>query len=492
MRLSKSLYTRGLQCVKSLWLKKYDPDKLTPPDSAAEAIFETGNQVGDLACELFPGGREVPYEGSGFEEKIALTKQWMDEGVRDIYEASFEYDGIFIMVDILHINEDTSVEIYEVKSSTDVKDVYLHDVSIQFYVLAGLGYTIKCANVVHINNQYVRGEELDIHELFTIVDVTETVLEMQENIPSYLAHFEGHLSNKEHAPNVDIGPHCSDPYDCDARAHCWQHIPEYSIFDISRLNKNKKFDLYRQGIVHFEDISDVSAFSANQQLQITAELEQREIIDQQAIRNFLNSIIYPVYHLDFETFQQAIPQWPGLRPFEQIPFQYSVHIQHKDGRLEHREHLAKEGEDPRRALAEALVADIPEDVMVLAYNMGFEKGVIKRLAALYDDLAPHLMAIHDNIQDLMLPFQKKAFYDPKMRGSYSIKQVLPALVPEMEKAYKELDLVHHGGEAMQAFAQLVSMEDPEHKKRMRQSLQEYCKLDTLAMVKILEKLKEVV
>ncbi|MDD3601999.1 MAG: DUF2779 domain-containing protein [Sulfurovum sp.] len=489
MRLSKSLYTRGLQCGKSLWLKKYTPEVLTPPDAQAQAVFETGSRVGELACNLFPGGIEIPYEGTTYDEKVALTQHHIDEGVRNIYEASFSFDDIFVMVDILHVNEDGSVEIYEVKSSTEVKDVYLHDVSIQYYVLRGLGYEIKKVSVIHIDNTYVRGDELEIDKLFAVVDVTEEAVQMQEDIPTYLRHFALQLSNRDNPPDIDIGKQCNDPYACDGIEHCWAHIPSYSIFDISRLRSEKKFALYGQGIVSFEQIEDRSIFSVAQQIQIESEQTQRSIVNKEAIKEFLDGLSYPIYHLDFETFQQAIPEWKGISPFMQIPFQYSVHIEQADGSLEHREFLAEDGKDPRYALAKRLIEDIPVDVTVLAYNMGFEKGVIRRLAAEFPEFGTHLMAIHDNVQDLMAPFAKKDYYTPAMRGSYSIKYVLPALVPEMAEAYKQLELVHNGGEAMQTFANLSRMND-EEKQVYRDALLEYCKLDTLAMVKVLDKLKE--
>ena len=489
LTLSKSLYTRGLQCKKSLWLKKYKKEVLSVPDESAEAIFETGNRVGDLACQLFPYGKEIPYDNTTFDEKIALTKEWLDDGVKNIYEATFKYDDILVMVDILHINDDGSMVINEVKSSTEVKDVYLHDASIQYYVLRGLGYNVSRVNIIHINNKYIRGDELEIEKLFMIVDVTDEIKLLQDNIPSYLKEFRRCLSDTTNEPKIDIGKHCSDPYECDAMNHCWAHIPEYSVFDISRLKSDKKFELYNAGIVHFEQLDDISSFSMAQQIQIQSELQNKEIINEQAIKEFLDSLTYPVYHLDFETFQQAVPEWKGISPFMQIPFQFSVHRQNADDSLEHYEFLAKENADPRESLAKALVSAIPMDVTVLAYNMGFEKGVIEKLAVQFPQFATHLMNIHKNIQDLMTPFQKKDYYVPSMKGSYSIKYVLPALVPEMEKAYKELDLVHNGGEAMQAFAKLQNMEDGEEKNRLRESLLRYCELDTMAMVKILEQLR---
>lgn len=488
MNLSKSLYTRGLQCVKSLWLKKYNKEVLTPPDASAQAIFETGNEVGELACQLFPNGVEVEFNSKDYDGMISITQKLIDDGIKNIYEASFKYDGIFVAVDILHINDDGSVEVYEVKSSTEVKDVYLHDSSIQYYVLNGLGYKVKQVNIVHINNKYERGDELEIDKLFSIADVTNEVLELQDNIPTYLKTFEKFLEDCVNEPEKDIGKHCDDPYSCDAKEYCWNHIPKYSIFNISRIG-NKKFELYNQGVINFTDIPDISSFSIAQQIQIESELSQKEIINKEAIKEFLDTLTYPIYHLDFETFQQAIPKWTGISPFIQIPFQYSIHKEDGKGGLEHKEFLAVDGKDPRYELAKRLVEDIPTDVTVLAYNMGFEKGVIRKFATQFEEFSFHLMCIHDNIKDLMIPFQKKDYYTSSMKGSYSIKNVLPALVPEMELAYKNLSLVHNGGEAMQTFGNLSKM-DEESKQEYRKALLEYCKLDTLAMVRVLDKLKE--
>lgn len=491
MKLSKSLYTRGLQCVKSLWLKKYNKDILTPPDRSAEAIFETGNEVGKLACELFPNGVEIPYEDTTFEDKIIMTGDYINEGINTIYEATFEYDGILVMIDILNIDNNV-VTINEVKSSTSVSDVYLHDASIQYYVLNGLGYNIKRVNIIHLNNNYVRGDELNINQLFLINDVTNEVLELQSNIQNNLKHFQKYLDDRENEPNIDIGVHCSTPYVCDAVDYCWKHIPTYSIFNISGLRTKKKFELYNQGIINFEDIKNIDTFSFSQQIQIESELSNKEIINVEAIKEFVDTLSYPIYHLDFETFQQAIPEFKGLSPYQQIPFQYSLHIEYEDDTLIHKEFLAQEGIDPREELAKRLTEDIPNDVTVLAYNMSFEKGVIRKLANLYGDYTYDLMCIHDNCHDLMIPFSKKDYYTPNMKGSYSIKYVLPALVPQMKNAYKELDLIHNGGEAMQAYVNLSKIENEDEKQRYRDSLLEYCKLDTLAMVKILEKLRECV
>ncbi len=490
MTLSKSLYVRGLQCEKSLWLKKKKSEVLQAPDDGAQAVFDTGTSVGELACELFSGGERIEYTGD-FSAQMAKTKELIERGTKVIYEATFCFDGILVMVDILRICEDGLV-INEVKSSTSVKDVYIDDASIQYYVISSLGYKVSGANIIHIDNTYVRGERLELEKLFHAEDVTEQIIQKQAEIPQILNKFEKILS-KNVEPEVDIGPHCSDPYHCDAWEYCWceqRGIPEYSIFNISRLRSDKKFELYKNGVVKFEDIKDLDKFNASQQIQIRSELSQKQIIDKEAIKEFLDTLSYPLYHLDFETFQQAVPEFIGLSPYEQIPFQFSIHKEDGKGNLEHFEFLAEIGADPRYELALNLIKFIPQDACVLAYNMSFEKGVIRRLVTNYPQISNELMAIHDNIKDLMAPFASKSYYHPKMQGSYSIKYVLPALVPEFESAYKDLNLIHHGGEAMQAYENMTRMSADE-REAYKKALLAYCKLDTLAMVKVLEKLREV-
>ena len=491
MALSKSLYIRGLQCKKSLWLKKKKPEVLQAPDDGAQAVFDTGTSVGELACELFSGGERIEYTGD-FGSQMAKTKELIWHGTKVIYEATFCFDGILVMVDILRIGRDGLI-INEVKSSTSVKEVYIDDASIQYYVISSLGYKVSAVNIIHIDSNYVRGEKFELEKFFHTEDVTEQVKQKQADIPQNLSKFDEILS-KDTEPEVDIGPQCSDPYTCDAWEYCWREqrgIPEYSIFDISGLRSKKKFELYKSGIVKFEDIKELDKFNASQQIQIRSELSGEQVIDKEAIKEFLNTLSYPLYHLDFETFQQAVPEFVGLSPYEQIPFQFSIHKDDGKGNLEHFEFLAEVGADPRYELALNLIKFIPQDACVLAYNMSFEKRVIRRLAEIYPQVSNELMAIHDNIKDLMAPFASKSYYHPKMRGSYSIKYVLPALVPEFESAYKDLNLIHHGGEAMQAYEAMAYMPAKE-RDAYKKALLAYCKLDTLAMVKVLEKLREVV
>ncbi|MBF9015201.1 DUF2779 domain-containing protein [Oceanispirochaeta sp. M2] len=485
MMLSKSQYTCYLQCPKFFWLSRKKREVLTPPSTHQQQIFDTGHYVGETACRLFPGGEEIPFDRTDLPGMAARTKQLIHEGVTTIYEASFIFDEIFVAVDILHY-ENGLWNIYEVKSSTGVKDIYIHDAAVQSYVLENCGIKLKSENIVHINNRYVRGAELDLKELFTIADISLNILAHKRLIPERIKEMKSLLEESE--PEQEIGHRCLSPYECFARDYCWQTlagIPEDSVFTLTTSRMDDKFKYFTEGIIRLSDLNPAEMGKA-QQLHIEGNLH----IESDPIREFLSLLEYPISHLDFESFQQAVPEYEGVKPYQQIPFQYSLHIE--DGNeLIHKEFLGPWDSDPRRELAENLIKDIPEEGSILAYNKSFEKGVINKLAALFTDIEKELTSISERISDLMLPFQKRWYYHPEMKGSYSIKKVLPALVPEMEKAYADLPGVKNGGEASTIWLYLSSSTDPRDQEKIRQGLLEYCRLDTLAMVKILEILRTV-
>ena len=243
-----------------------------------------------------------------------------------IYEATFLYNNVLAALDIL-VKDNDGWKAYEVKSSTKVSETYIKDAAIQYHTITNSGVDLKDISIVHINNQYTREGELDIHQLFTIESVYDQVLEFLPRIPNEVRRLKNVIESSE-IPNVDIGPHCSDPYDCDFKGTCWKHIPDYSVFNISRLNKDKKFDLYNQGVITLDDI-DLSQtdLNPNQLLQVQSEVNGTTHIDIEEIRNFTNGLIYPLYFLDFETIGSAVPKYNGSRPYQQLVFQYSLHIQ---------------------------------------------------------------------------------------------------------------------------------------------------------------------
>ena len=487
LSISKSDYCTYLQCPKALWLDKYHPE-LFDSSTVSESAIENGHVVGELATHLFSDVKTVTFD-ENLSNMIEETKRYIDEGAHNIAEASFSYNGLFCSVDILSISNNI-VKIYEVKSSTHVTERYIDDVSFQAYVLSKLGYIVDSVYVVYINKGYVRKGDLDLTEYFAIYDATadasDRYMYVEDNVENIHRYIPGASED-----SFDICC-CSSQKDCGYSSHCWQHLPHPNVFDISRLGKDRKLELYNEGIVTFEDVYKSGCkLTKPQKMQVEYEyLDKEPHVDKEKIRKFLSTLTYPLYHLDFESYQPVVPMYDNYSSYSQIPFQYSLHIQLDENSLDHKEFLGQAGCDPRRDLACQLVEDIPDNVCVLAYNMSFEKSIIRNLADLYPDLSDHLMKIHDNIKDLMVPFQSRYYYSKELQGSYSIKYVLPALFPnDPTLDYHSLDNVHNGSEAMDAFATL-HLKSKEEQEEIRHSLLEYCKLDTLAMVKILEKLKE--
>ena len=487
IHLSKSKYCRAIQCNKMLWLEKNKPEEKGEMDN--QAVLDNGTKVGELAKGIFGNYTNIEYD-ENLDKMIYDTKEALNESSNIITEASFKYKNNFCSIDILKVNEN-SVEIYEVKSSTEIKDIYLDDISYQFYILNKLGYKVTKASIVYVNNKYIRHGELNLSELFNIEDVTDIVQEKQKEIEAKIKEINKYMKQKDE-PKQEIGMQCFKPYQCQFWKYCTKHLPEHNVFQIRKMHKDKALKFYYEGKINFKDLLEEEMnWKFKQQIEFE-EFNYEPHIDKQKIREFMKNLYYPIYFLDFETMQTAIPEFDNSKPYQQIPFQYSLHyIEKENGELFHKEFLAESGTDPRRKLAEQLVKDIPKDVCVTAYNMMFEKGRIKELAEIFPDLSEHLMNIHEHIQDLMIPFSERMYYCKDMQGSYSIKYVLPALFPnDPELNYHNLPLIHNGGEAMNIFPKIKDMSKEEQEKA-RYGLLKYCELDTYAMVKVWEKLKEV-
>ena len=304
-----------------------------------------------------------------------------------------------------------------------VNDIYIVDVSYQKYVLEKCGLNIINCYVVVIDNTYVRGATLDISKLFAINDVTDEVSDEILNVPILIDEAKKVLACKSE-PTTPIGVYCHSPYDCSCFEYCTKDVPSPSVFDLYRMNFKDKVSLYNAGLVDYASIFASGRVTNEKQLrQMDFYLNNRpDYIDKAGIAKFLNTLSYPLYFLDFETMQSAIPPFEGTKPYQQIPFQYSLHyIEYEGGPLLHKEFLGESGTDPRRALAEQLCADIPLDVCTTAYNKSFECSRIKELAEMYPDLADHLLNISDNIKDFLDPFRDGYYYTKDMGGSFSIK-----------------------------------------------------------------------
>ena len=477
--LSKGLYVRGMQCHKSLWLHKHNPELKDEVTAGQQALFQGGSDVGDLACELFPGGLMVPFEGLSIPDQVSMTTKAIADGKEVIYEASFDHDGIFIKVDILR-KGDTGWEVYEVKASTRVKEVHKDDIALQLHVLNGAGLKVSKVCLVHIDNSYVRQGEIVVKKLFAIADLTETAKKRQDKVKANVNTLRIMLSGDQ--PEIGIGAHCSDPYDCDFHGHCWQDVPEDSVFDLAGRGIDK-FRYYHDGIKRLVDLP-LDGLNKSQRMQTEMHLSQGEHIDTDGIKSFLDELWYPLVHLDFETFTSAIPLYDQTRPYQQVTFQYSIHIQREEGGpVEHHEYLAEPNVDPRLGLIAGMLKAIPKDACILAYNMTFEKGRIKELAASFPIYADKLLNLNANMFDLIVPFRKRMAYRWTQRGSASIKKVLPAFVPEL--SYEGMAIAD-GGMAMEAYHIMCAEKDPQKLSDLREHLLAYCRLDTEAMVKLHE------
>ena len=500
-QLSKSKYAKYCQCPKCLWMSVYKPEEEVI-DPQSEARFENGTEVGDWAMSLLGDFIDVTTtkEDGKLDLKamIQKTQELMAKGTENICEASFSYDGNYCAVDILHKTND-GWAIYEVKSTSFPEfngnpaklEKYLPDVSYQKWVLTKCGINVTGVFLVCLNSEYVREGELNLQELFVINDMGEMIANEYDKVEARQAEAKKLLQQTEE-PEMDIWEGCKKPYECAFFEYCSRHLPSPSVFDLYRMQFSKKLEYYRQGRILLEDVKD-EKLTPVRRIQVDSILSDTPHIETEKIKEFLDGLAYPLYFLDFETMQLPVPEYDGMKVYQQITFQYSLHIiEYEGGPLIHKEHLGISGTDPRRALAEQLCKDIPMGVCTLAYNKSFECTRIKELAEWFPDLAEHLLDIKENIKDLLDPFSAGYYYLPSMGGSFSIKRVLPSLFPDDPSLdYHNLEGgVQNGSDAMNIFPKIQFME-PEEQKKARKALLDYCCLDTFAMVKVWEKLKSV-
>jgi len=444
--ISKSSFIRGTQCPKSLWLHLNQSDERDETSDAQQQIFDTGHNVGFLAQQLFPGGIDASRgEHAQVAEAIAYTAELISNGATVIYEAAFSDGETLCYMDIL-VKESDGWAAYEVKASTHVKDYQVNDVAFQYYVITRSGLPLRRVSLVHLNNQYIRYGELDIQQLFTVENMTDRILPMQEAIPGRLYSLTDMLKTGM-MPEIPMGPQCGNPFPCDFLEFCRQSCTEDE-------NKNEPRPASR---------------------------------DQDALDEFLDELEYPFYFMDFETIQFAVPLYDESRPYQQIPFQYSLHVQQtKDGPVEHYEFLGTPPVDPRPEFIESLLAALGEIGSIIVWNQAFENTRLREIGRDFPEYAARIDSLFERVSDLMVPFRRKHLCTPEMNGSYSLKAVLPALVTDL--SYEELE-IQEGGTASIMYESLYQDDDPRSVQQKRENLLAYCKLDTYSLVRILELLE---
>lgn len=482
--LTKSKYLTSLQCPKLLWTMFHDPGRIPPVDAAAQFIFDQGHAVGNLAKKLYPGGIDIPYDS--FEESLKETRKLLRLR-RPLFEAGVLAGDLYARVDILNPVTADAWDIIEVKSSTKVKDEHIPDAAFQKYCCMKNGISICKCFLMHINNGYEREGGLNVTEFFRLEDISDRVEGVVSSITAKVDEAFKVIKSKE-CSQPPIGEHCLRPYECPLREQCWSFLPQRNVFGLCRSGMKKKFDLFARGIHAIADIPDHVKLNEKQRIQKKCAADDRPYVSKKDVRAFLDSLEYPLYYLDFETFGPAVPPLDGTRPFQQIPFQFSLHVVPKEGaEAWHHSFLTDGGNDPRPLFLASLKKIIGTQGNVIVYNAAFEKGVLGELAKAFPEEEGWIDNVLRRIKDLLAPFRSFHYYHPDQNGSASLKCVLPALTG---KSYEEME-ISEGGEASRIFVERVFHRAPDDvRMQARQDLEDYCRLDTQAMIDIVGKLKE--
>lgn len=481
--LSKSRYLSGLQCPKYLWLQVNQPDSIPERDAQTQYIFDQGQLVEQLARKLFPDSIEVPFED--FMGNIRATKRLLKER-QTLFQAGVMADNQYSRLDVLRPDENGKWDIIEIKSSTRVKDENIDDVSFQKHCCEKQGLVISRCYLMHINSQYVRQGEIEPARLFAMDDITEAVSKAQVGIEDRIKAMQEVLGSSL-CPSTRVGLHCREPYECPV-TECRDALPENNILYLYRGGK-KSFDLLYRGILQLRNIPDDVKLTEPQTVQKWCDINSCAFLEKVSIQAFLKTLKYPVYYLDFETLNTAIPLFDGIRPYQQVPFQFSLHIIDKPGSMPwHFSYLANSPADPRPQFLVELQRVSGTKGSIVVYNQAFEEGILRELGKAYPEYKEWTDSVCSRLVDLLLPFRNFYYYHPDQKGSASIKSVLPALTGQ---GYDELD-IHEGETASLTYLAMTYGNMPAiEKDKTRTNLEIYCRRDTEGMIWIMDKLREI-
>lgn len=481
-RLSKSRFIAGRQCALRLWYDIHRRELATPADEAQEAIFDIGHEVGDLARERWPGGILVDGGPREVDAAVAHTRELLaDPTVPATYEAAIMHRGVLTRVDVLVRVADNTWDLVEVKSATRVKEPFDTDVALQYWILCGAGIKVRRAGLLVLDRTYVYpGGAYDLEALFRFEDLTAICRscagEITENVKTLQA-----VAAADEPPDIGIGDHCHTPYDCPYWAHCSRDVvfPSNTVGMLPRLHRGHQEAFATRGIETVEEIPSDYPLTAQQERVRQCVMTGAEWASS-GLRDALQAVEWPLHFLDFEAAQFPLPRHAGTRPWDAVAFQFSCHQLHKpDAQLVHTEFLATDTADPRRALAEALLAALGQGGSIVVYS-SYEKTTIRALAAALPDLKADLIALEDRLMDL-LKVIRSHYYHPGFGGSYSIKNVLPTLVPHMSYAGME---VADGQAAGRAWGRMLEAEDDAERQRLDKALRAYCAQDSRAMFEL--------
>lgn len=478
--ISKSSFMAGCQCPKLFWTRIHDREAMPPINERQQAVFDQGHEVGMLARALFPEGTAVECDPGNYGAVLSATTDLLGQG-KPIFEAGFSSDGGFVRVDILNPTGRDTWEIIEVKMSTKVKEEHIPDVAFQKYVCEAAGVIVERCCLMHVNKEYVRRGDLELEEFFETEDITSQVEAALEDVLDEFTALQD-VAREDECPEVCIGAHCNAPHECPLKDRCWSFLPPYPVTDLYYAKK-KGFALLAAGIQKIQDIPEITKLNQKQEIQRASASTGAPHFDADAIAEFLSGLQHPLSFLDFETFRSPIPPFDGTRPYQQLPFQYSLHVVESEGEKPgHLGFLAEDASDRRNEFLSSLKDDLPEMGSIVVYNASFELGRLRECSDFNPEYREWLEDLEPRIVDLLDPFRGFAYYHPDQHGSASIKAVLPVLTGA---GYEHLT-IQDGDTASLEFLKSCQLETSDREREsVRSSLEEYCKLDTLGMVQII-------
>jgi len=488
MNLSKSRFIAGLQCLKRMYLQVNSPDLAEEPDEKSQAVMEQGQEVGRWAQKLFPGGALIEAGHEELNKALAQTEQAVaNKQLPAVFEATFAHDKILARVDILERLPKDRWRLIEVKSSTGLKDRYVYDVAIQRLILKGCGLNVVSC-LMHLNREYVYdGKRYDVKKLFATQDLTAEVKALEKEVKDLIRE-ERKVLARAKPPDIEAGRQCTNPITCEFYDVCNRPLPREHIRNLPGISDAKLAELKELGIESIGDIPQDFSLTERQKRAWECAKSGKPWFGK-GLKEALAELRYPLSFMDFETLGLALPRFAGMRPYGQIPFQWSVHVQRKPGAdLEHHEFLADDAHDPRPAFLKSLIDAIGRKGSIVVYNKGFESGCLTNLAQWVPRYKDEIENIQGRLWDLLAVIRAHV-YHAAFCGSFSLKSVLPALVPDM--TYEGME-VAEGNEAGLAWERMIRGQvDDAERKRLRKALLAYCEQDTLGMVCLLAVLQKV-
>lgn len=484
--LSKSTLIRSIQCSKSLYLYKNNYNLRDKPSTTQQQKFDRGHRVGKLAHQLFPNGKDCsPPNPFSYDESVAATKLLIQQQFQVIYEAAFKYNGILVALDILE-RKDGKWYAYEVKSSFRISNTYLLDAAIQYYIITKSGVELEDFSIVTIDNEYVLKDELEIPAYFKITSVME---EIRERIPFIEKTIEDaiHTLSAAEMPEVPIGAHCTKPYSCDFQGYCWASIPKDAIWYLPGISMQEKSNFVEKGISTIHQIDNMDELNARQKVIIKSFQTQKAHIESEKLKTFVAPIQYPLYYFDIEAFQPAIPLFANTKPYDRIPFLYSLHYKESEhSALQHVSYISPVGEDDRIHFIEHFLNATEKPGQILVFNTLMEKGILFKMMNDFPHFKKQILERINRIIDVEIPFKELYYYHPAQQGSFSLKAIGNALlgVDEFSKS-----AVKDGEEAMAVYNELFYWESKEDVSAKLQQLSTYCHTDTFVLYEIFERLK---